>query len=98
MEDRKESDDVQSLESLNLGLEKFVNFFNTAWGYEEGYIEQLLGQLIKNYPVNKHYKASKMATKNFKWSAKSHYKFEESYRAEHIRTYMERTLWNIDQE
>ena len=94
----KESDDIQSVKSLNLAVEKGVNFFDTAWGYGEGHSERLLGKLLQNHPDKKLYTASKIPPKNFKWPAKPNYTFEESYPAEHIRTYTEKTLKNIGQE
>jgi len=94
----KESDDIQSMESLSLAVEKGVNFFDTAWGYGEGHSERLLGKLLKNCPNKKLYTASKIPPKNFKWPAKPHYTFAESYPEEHIRDYTEKTLRNLDQE
>ena len=94
----KESDDIQSMESLSLAVEKGVNFFDTAWGYREGHSERLLGKLLKNCPNKKLYTASKIPPKNFKWPAKPHYTFAESYPEEHIRDYTEKTLRNLDQE
>ena len=94
----KESDDIQSMESLSLAVEKGVNFFDTAWGYGEGHSERLLGKLLKTCPNKKLYTASKIPPKNFKWPAKPHYTFAESYPEEHIRDYTEKTLRNLDQE
>jgi len=42
----KESDDIQSMDSLNLAVDNGVNFFDTAWGYGEGHSERLLGKLL----------------------------------------------------
>ena len=94
----KESDDIQSMESLNLAVEKGVNFFDTAWGYGEGHSERLLGKLLQNHPDKKLYTASKLPPKNFKWPAKPHYTFSESYPAAHIRAYTEKILKNIGRE
>ena len=94
----KESDDIQSMESLNLAVEKGVNFFDTAWGYGEGHSERLLGKLLQSHPDKKLYTASKLPPKNFKWPAKPHYTFEESYPAVHIKAYTEKTLKNIGRE
>ncbi|MDA8871765.1 aldo/keto reductase, partial [Flavobacteriaceae bacterium] len=60
--------------------------------------ERLLGKLLKNCPNKKLYTASKIPPKNFKWPAKPHYTFAESYPEEHIRDYTEKTLRNLDQE
>ncbi len=94
----KESDDKQSMDSLNLAVEKGVNFFDTAWGYGEGHSERLLGQLLKNHSGKKLYTASKIPPKNFKWPAKPSYSIKESYPNTHIRSYTEKTLRNLGQE
>lgn len=93
-----ESDDKQSAKSLDLAVERGVNFFDTAWGYGEGHSERLLGQLIKRHPDQKLYTASKIPPKNFQWPAKPEYTYEDSYPASHIIEYTEKTLKNLDVE
>jgi aryl-alcohol dehydrogenase-like predicted oxidoreductase len=94
----KASDDVQSMKSLHLAVEGGVNFFDTAWGYGEGHSERLLGQLVKAYPNTRLYTASKIPPMNFRWPARPHYRFEESYPGKHIREYTEKTLTNLGLE
>jgi aryl-alcohol dehydrogenase-like predicted oxidoreductase len=94
----KESNDIQSMESLHLAVEGGVNFFDTAWGYGEGHSERLLGQLVKEHPETKLYTASKIPPMNFKWPAKPEYTIEESYPEKHIRLYTEKTLTNLGLE
>ena len=94
----KASDDVQSMKSLHLAVEGGVNFFDTAWGYGEGHSERLLGQLVKAYPNTRVYTASKIPPMNFRWPARPHYRFEESYPEKHIREYTEKTLTNLGLE
>ncbi|MBT8263988.1 MAG: aldo/keto reductase [Arenibacter sp.] len=91
----KESDDIQSAKSLDLAVENGVTFFDTAWGYGEGHSEELLGALVKRYPLKKLYTASKIPPKNFKWPAQPTYTLDESYPAEHIVAYTEKTLKNL---
>ena len=92
------SDDAQSAKSLDLSVEKGVNFFDTAWGYGEGHSEELLGKLVKRHPSKKLYTASKIPPKNFQWPAKPEYAFEESYPTEHIMEYTHKTLKNLGLE
>ena len=92
------SDDIQSSKSLDLAVEKGVNFFDTAWGYGEGHSEKLLGKLLKRHQNKKLYSASKLPPKNFKWPAKSEYSFFDSYPSNHILDYTEKTLKNLDVE
>lgn len=93
-----ESDDIQSARSLDLAVERGVNFFDTAWGYGEGHSEELLGHLIKRHPDKKLYMASKIPPKNFKWPSKPEYKLEDCFPADHIIEYTEKTLKNLGAE
>jgi aryl-alcohol dehydrogenase-like predicted oxidoreductase len=92
------SDDSQSDQSLDLAVEKGVNFFDTAWGYGEGHSEQLLGRLVKRHLNTKIYTATKIPPKNFKWPAKKEYTLAESYPASHIKEYTEISLKNLGVE
>lgn len=93
-----ESDDRQSARSLDLAVERGVNFFDTAWGYGEGHSEKLLGQLIRRHPDVKLYTASKIPPKNFKWPARPEYSYDESYPVSHIMSYTDKTLRNLGLE
>lgn len=93
-----ESDDEQSSKSLDLAVERGVNFFDTAWGYGEGHSEELLGQLVRRHPHKKLYTASKIPPKNFQWPARPEYTLEESYPASHILEYTNKTLKNLGLE
>lgn len=94
----KGSDDQQSDHSLDLAIEKGVNFFDTAWGYGNGHSEQLLGRLVKRHSSQKLYCATKIPPKNFKWPAKKEYTLDESYPVEHIKKYTEKSLQNLGVE
>ena len=92
------SDDSQSEKSLDIAIEKGVNFFDTAWGYGAGHSEQLLGRLIKRHSGKQLYSATKIPPKNFKWPSKNEYKLEDCYPADHIRHYTELSLKNLNLE
>lgn len=93
-----ESDDLLSARSLDLAVERGVNFFDTAWAYGNGHSEKLLGDLVRRHPDKKIFTASKIPAKNFKWPARSEYTLEESYPAMHIMEYTEKTLKNLGLE
>jgi aryl-alcohol dehydrogenase-like predicted oxidoreductase len=93
-----ESDDIQSANSLDLAVEKGVNFFDTAWAYGNGHSEKLLGQLTKRHADRKLYLASKIPAMNFKWPAKPEYRIEDCYPASHIIKYTEKSLTNLGVE
>lgn len=93
-----ESDDRQSAQSLDLAVERGVNFFDTAWGYGEGHSEKLLGALVKRHPDKKLYTASKIPPMNFEWPARPEYTYDESYPVDHIVEYTNKTLKNLGLE
>ena len=92
------SDDSQSEKSLDIAIEKGVNFFDTAWGYGSGHSEQLLGNLLKRHSEKKIYTATKIPPKNFKWPSKNEYKLSDCFPPDHIREYTELSLKNLGVE
>jgi aryl-alcohol dehydrogenase-like predicted oxidoreductase len=89
------SDDEESLQSLRHAVELGCNFFDTAWAYGAGHSEQLLGQLVRAYPDRKLYVATKIPPKNFKWPSLPEYTLDETFPADHIRAYTEKSLKNL---
>jgi len=89
------SDDEESLQSLRHAVELGCNFFDTAWAYGAGHSEQLLGQLVRAYPDRKLYVATKIPPKNFKWPSRPEYILDETFPADHIREYTEKSLKNL---
>ncbi len=89
------SDDEESRQSLHRAVELGCNFFDTAWAYGNGHSEQLLGELVRAYPDQKLYVASKIPPKNFKWPAEPIYSLDDCYPPDHIRQYVERSLKNL---
>jgi len=94
----KGSDDEQSHQSLDLAIERGVNFFDTAWGYGAGHSEQLLGKLVKRHASKKIYVATKIPPKNFKWPSKPDYSLDDCFPAAHIKEYTEKSLTNLGVE
>jgi aryl-alcohol dehydrogenase-like predicted oxidoreductase len=89
------SDDEESLQSLRRSVELGCNFFDTAWAYGAGHSEQLLGQLVRAYPDRKLYVATKIPPKNFKWPSLPEYTLDETFPADHLREYTEKSLKNL---
>jgi aryl-alcohol dehydrogenase-like predicted oxidoreductase len=89
------SDDAESLESLYRSVALGCAFFDTAWGYGSGHSENLLGQLVRAYPDQKLYTASKIPPKNMKWPSKRGYTLDECFPPDHIREYTEKSLQNL---
>ncbi len=89
------SDDDQSMQSLHRAVELGCNFFDTAWGYGAGHSEGLLGQLVRAYPDQKLYTATKIPPKNFKWPSRRGYKLADCFPADHIREFTLKSLENM---
>jgi aryl-alcohol dehydrogenase-like predicted oxidoreductase len=89
------SDDEESLASLDRAIELGCNFFDTAWAYGQGHSEQLLGRTLRRHRNQRLYIATKIPPKNMKWPAQSTYALEDTYPADHIREYTERSLQNL---
>ncbi|MCC7446006.1 MAG: aldo/keto reductase [Anaerolineae bacterium] len=67
------SDDAESLQSLHRAVELGCTFFDTAYAYGEGHSESLLGQIVRAYPNQTLYTASKIPPKNRKWPGRRAY-------------------------
>ena len=89
------SDDAESLASLNLAVDLGCNFFDTAFNYNKGHSERLLGELLRQHPDKKLYTATKLPPKNFIWPSTSEFTLDETFPAEHMREYTEISLKNI---
>jgi len=91
----KNSDDEESLNSLQIALDLNCNFFDTAWIYGRGKSEKILRGLIQANPDRKIYIATKVPPKNFRWPSKREYSLEDCYPPDHIQKYVEKSLENI---
>jgi aryl-alcohol dehydrogenase-like predicted oxidoreductase len=88
------SDDRESMESLQLAVNRGCNFFDTAWGYGAGRSEGLLGDLVRANPEKKIYTATKIPPKNFKWPSRREYSPDDCFPPDHIEEYVEKSLEN----
>jgi aryl-alcohol dehydrogenase-like predicted oxidoreductase len=90
----KDSDDSESLASLQLAVDLGCNFFDTAWGYGEGHSEGLLGQIIRSNPGKKLYTATKIPPKNSIWPSRRGFTLDDCFPPEHIEEYVHKSLKN----
>jgi aryl-alcohol dehydrogenase-like predicted oxidoreductase len=90
-----DSNDEESVQSLNEAVRLGCNFFDTAWAYGEGHSERLLGQAVRDHPDTWLYVATKIPPQNFKWPSRRGYKLEEVFPPDHIREYTLRSLENL---
>jgi len=84
------SDDAQSLEALQLGVDLGCNFFDTAWAYGEGKSDGLLGEILSQNKGKRLYTASKIPPMNGKWPALPQYKYQDVFPARHVFDYARR--------
>jgi len=94
----KESDDAESLASLQLSVDLGCNFFDTAWAYGNGHSEDLLGQVVRANPQKRLYTASKIPPKNFKWPSRRDFSLEDCFPPDHIERYIHKSLKNAGLE
>jgi aryl-alcohol dehydrogenase-like predicted oxidoreductase len=89
------SDDEESIASLEHAVDLGCNFFDTAWVYGQGRSERLLGRLLRVRPSSRLYIATKIPPKTMKWPAAADSTLADSYSADHIRAFAEKSLENI---
>jgi aryl-alcohol dehydrogenase-like predicted oxidoreductase len=78
------SDDKESLAALQLATDIGCNFFDTAWAYGEGKSDGLLGEILSRNSKKRLYAASKIPPLNRKWPARSAYKYQDVFPADHV--------------
>lgn len=92
------SDEQSYNAALDRSVELGCNFFDTAWGYGEGFSEQVLNALLKRHSAKKLYVATKIPPKNFKWPSKPEFTLDDCFPASHIVEYTEKSLKNLGVE
>src|SRR5215208_2007351 len=63
------SNDDESLQSLQAAVDRGCTFFDTAYAYGNGRSENLLGQIIRSNSGKRLYTATKIPPKNLQWPA-----------------------------
>src|SRR5579862_4101801 len=81
------SDDHQSLEALQLGVDLGCNLFDTAWAYGGGKSDALLGKILSANSGKRLYAASKIPPLNDKWPASPKDKYRDVFPASHVFKY-----------
>ncbi len=90
------SNDEESLASLGRAIVLGCTFFDTAWVYGQGKSEQLLGEARRRDPHAPIRIATKIPPKNMRWPASADDAAVDTYPADHIREYTEKSLRNLD--
>jgi len=89
------SDDDESLRALDRALALGCNFFDTAWAYGQGKSEALLGEALRAHPGTNAIVATKIPPKNMKWPGKAEDHAADTFPADHIREYTEKSLRHL---
>lgn len=89
------SDDHESLESLQLAVDRACNFFDTALAYGDGRSEQLLGRLLGANPGKRLYVASKIPPKNLRWPSRREFTIDDCFPPDYIQESVETSLRNL---
>jgi aryl-alcohol dehydrogenase-like predicted oxidoreductase len=89
-----DSDDSESLQSLQRAVDLGNNFFDTAYAYGDGHSEKLLGQTVRSNKGKRLYTATKIPPKNRQWPAKPEHTLLESYPSDYVEEYTHRSLEN----
>jgi len=80
----KDSDDQQSMASLQQSVDLGCNFFDTAWAYREGHSDGLLGEILRGNRGKRLYAASKIPPKNRRWPASPKDPYAETFPMDHV--------------
>jgi aryl-alcohol dehydrogenase-like predicted oxidoreductase len=88
------SNDSESLASLQTAADLGCNFFDTAYAYGEGRSENLLGQTVRSNSAKRIYTATKVPPRNLQWPALPESTLMESYPPDHVEEFVHRSLEN----
>lgn len=93
-------DDTQAIQSLHRYLDLGGNFLDTAYGYGDGHSEQIIGRVLKERSSDQAqvYVASKVPPKTFKWPLLPNVDVRDSFPADWVIQYAERSLKNLNVE
>src|SRR2546426_471950 len=88
------SDDTESLSSLQAAVDLGCNFFDTAYAYGQGRSENLLGEIVRANKNKRLYTATKIPPRNQQWPARSEFTLDDCYPPDHIEEYVHKSLQN----
>ena len=88
------SNDNESLSSLQASVDQGCNFFDTAYAYGNGRSENLLGQIVRANPGKQIYTATKIPPKTLQWPAPAESTLIETFPPDHVEDYVHRSLEN----
>ncbi|MBX7148867.1 aldo/keto reductase [bacterium] len=90
-------DDREAINSLVKALNLGITFIDTAWIYGEGHSESLIASAFRE-SKKRVFVATKVPPKNMQWPARHHVPVSETFPANHIIEYTEKSLKNLRME
>jgi aryl-alcohol dehydrogenase-like predicted oxidoreductase len=91
------ADDEESLRALRRALDRGVSFIDTAIVYGRGRSERLVGQVVRERE-ERVLVATKIPPKNMEWPARKGVPVAETFPADHIRKFCDKSLRNLGME
>ncbi len=91
----KDSDDSESIKSLQRSVELGCTFYDTAWAYGDGHSEQLLGNLVRANPDKRLITATKIPPRNRSWPSQREHTLDDCYPPSYVREYIRLSLQNM---
>ena len=89
------SEDRESFASLELALNRGVNFFDTAQAYGDGHSEQLLGMLHDRHAAQRIFAATKVPPRNRQWPSRRGVPLHQVFPRSYVRDYAEISRANL---
>jgi aryl-alcohol dehydrogenase-like predicted oxidoreductase len=89
-----DSNDDESLASLQSSVDLGCNFFDTAYAYGNGRSENMLGQIVRTNSGKRLYTATKIPPKTLQWPATAESTLADTYPPDHVEEYVHRSLEN----
>jgi len=90
--------DKDSIAALHKGLDRGINFIDTAIGYGEGKSESIIGEVLKERNDDRIILATKIPPKPGPWPPSPYCKIEERFPARYIRERVEFSLKNLKRD
>ncbi|MFC2124351.1 aldo/keto reductase [Bacteroidota bacterium] len=87
-----------SIAALHKGLDRGINFIDTAIGYGEGKSESIIGEVLKERNDDRIILATKIPPRPGPWPPSPYCKIEDRYPAKYIRERVEFSLKNLKRD
>ncbi len=87
--------DFDSVDALNLAIDRGVNFIDTAQGYGDGHSERLIAQVLNSRATDQVFVATKTPPDHGPWPPSPYCRWQDRYSAAYLRDNVEQRLRNL---